>query len=90
MSADLHVGQQVICINDDFPPSWPAAKPFRGQAYTIRDIIMADEEKIFLRLEEIMLPICDQKFVEGAFGAVRFRPCKPTNIEVLAQMLECV
>jgi hypothetical protein len=91
MSADFHIGQQVVCINDEFPPSWPAARPFKGQVYTIRDIVIPpDEGKVFLRLEEIILPMCALRFVEGAFGSVRFRACKPTNIGVFTRMLECV
>ena len=82
----FHVGQQIVCIND-IGPSLPAghAHPVRGCVYTIRDIIDCGD-RVCLTLEEIVNPI-RRSGRELCFKSRRFRPVKPTSIEVFHQLL---
>lgn len=89
----LQVGQQVVCINDDFSPCpyWRRAIrawPRLGMVYTIRG----------LREVQDLLGLCffeivnahahfGEGYVEAAFNGRNFRPVKRTSIEIFERLL---
>jgi hypothetical protein len=89
----LHVGQQVVCINDAFSPCeyWRAALsafPRLHGIYTIRHMREA-HGLLGLCFHEIVSPPAEfsEGFVEPAFNSKNFRPAKPTRIAVFARLL---
>ena len=89
----LHVGQQVVCINDVFAPCpyWRAAVsafPKLNGIYTIRHMREA-HGLIGLCFYEIVSPLAEfsEGFVEPAFNSRNFRPVKPTSIAVFKKLL---
>lgn len=95
----FHVGQRVVCVDDDFGPHSSHPKlsgvhwPQRGAVYTIRamDFIAASYgEGTVLWFHEITNPVVkfrDLPPMEVAFVAKFFRPVKTTSIEIFRQML---
>lgn len=84
----FHVGQKVVCIDDEWiedgiriiPPG--ERSPFRNSMYTIRSI--HDLDGCYLRLEEIVNPECEPND-EVCFEACAFRPV--TDISIFTSML---
>jgi hypothetical protein len=96
MAVNFHVGQQVVCVDDDYTnhPAWVVVpnRPVRGSVYTIREVCEVTYETgpdIGLRLIEVVnAPICWRDGVaEHAFHRQRFRPLRKTSIEVFERML---
>src|SRR5439155_19203500 len=90
---DLHVGQQVVCINDVFSPCayWRArvsAFPVLHGIYTIRSMREA-HGLIGLCFYEIRSPRDHfaEGYVEPAFNSRNFRPVKHTSISVFEKLL---
>jgi hypothetical protein len=89
----LHVGHQVICVNDVFSPcpAWRAAVtsfPVLRGIYTIRHIREA-HGLIGLCFHEIVSPRRDfaEGYVEPAFNSKNFRPVTRTSIESFKSLL---
>jgi hypothetical protein len=89
----LHVGQQVVCVNDAFSPCayWRravSALPRLGMVYTIRHIREA-HGLIGLCFFEIVSPHAHfaEGYVEPAFNSKNFRPVRRTSIAVFEQTL---
>jgi hypothetical protein len=89
----LHVGQQVVCINDAFSPCeyWRAALsafPRLHGIYTIRHMREA-RGLLGLCFDEIVSPPQDfsEGFVEPAFNSKNSRPVKPTSIVAFERLL---
>jgi hypothetical protein len=89
----LHVGQQVVCINDVFSPCqyWRralTALPKLHTIYTIRHIREA-HGLIGLCFYEIVSPRAhfSEGHVEPAFNSKNFRPVKRTSIDVFEELL---
>ncbi len=89
----FHIGQQVVCINDEFSPDphWRRTVrtfPFLHGIYTIREI----------HVEPPLVGFCFYEFgnprswfgigyAEPAFNCRNFRPVKKTNIEAFEKLL---
>lgn len=76
----FHIGQEVICVNDDFTNSFKLSDekfPVKGSIYHIRDIEDVHGE-IGLRLEELVNPqrtgFGSKEPWECCFKSARFRP----------------
>jgi hypothetical protein len=89
----LHVGQQVVCINDTFSPCeyWRAAVqslPVLHGIYTIRHMREA-HGLLGLCFYEIRSPHAhfSEGYVEPAFNSQKFRPVKRTSIEIFEKLL---
>lgn len=89
----FHVGQMVVCVNDNPSNSYhnpPLAMPRAGQIYTIRSL--SDENS--LTVEEIFnsprwVKAEDGRIIwdEPHFWNNRFRPVRATSIDVFTSML---
>lgn len=89
----FEIGQLIICVNDQKNPkyTWTHPKPdcfvVKNQIYEIREIIIDPPPPcrydVGLRLVEIVRPDGD-----CPFNATRFRPLKPTNIDIFTKMLK--
>jgi hypothetical protein len=89
----FHIGQQVVCINDEFSPCpyWRravSAFPKLHMIYTIRDIREA-HGLLGLCFYEIVSRRAQfaEGYVEPAFNSKNFRPVKHTSIEVFEKLL---
>ncbi len=89
----LHIGQQVVCVNDVFSscPYWRralTALPKLHMVYTIRHMREA-HDLLGLCFYEIVSPPAQfsEGFVEPAFNSKNFRPVKRTSIEVFEKFL---
>jgi hypothetical protein len=87
----FHVGQLVICINDNFEIRYPVCGyPIRNGIYTIRALVVTPWGP-GLHLYEIQNPQMFFKydiFDELAFKEKRFRPvAKKTDISVFTKLL---
>ncbi|MFG1388842.1 hypothetical protein [Xanthobacter versatilis] len=79
----FHVGQQVICIDDNWGSDGhniPIDAPKKGMVYSVREVIfnVPFPSGHFFDLEEVRC---------GLWDAEQFRPVKPTSIEVFRQLL---
>jgi hypothetical protein len=90
---DLHVGQQVVCINGVFSPCeyWRqrvSAFPVLQGIYTIRSMREV-HDLIGLCFYEIRSPHAHfaEGYVEPAFNSKNFRPVRRTSIEVFERLL---
>ena len=85
----FHVGQDVVCIQDDWTTKNGEKCPQRGFIYRIRDLTCFDNIDA-LRLEELVnAPIhYDQCFGGCSFVATFFRPVKHTNIDSIAEAMK--
>lgn len=95
----FHVGQLVLCADDDFDPNqirrWPGVTfPRRGVVYTVRDAFVEPRftprpHDLFLRLVEIVNKPQETYIgpYETMFGANRFRPLDDSRLEVFRQLL---
>jgi hypothetical protein len=96
----FHVGQKVVCVNDQ---AWPRAYgytpklPKCGVIYTIRAIIDCrawgyDEDGLLLaeivNPKRIHVTRFRPRLSEVKFRMSRFRPVRTTNIDVFLKMLE--
>jgi hypothetical protein len=93
LAMSLHVGHQVICMNDAFSPCpvWRAAVtafPVLHGIYTIRHMREA-HGLIGFCFHEIVSPRRDfaESYVEPAFNSKNFRPVTRTSIEDLKRLL---
>jgi hypothetical protein len=85
--SEFHVGQEVVCVDDDLHPEWPANRgasdwvgwPLRvGQHYLIAGMGISDCGNE---------PTLDLKGVTyGPLAARRFRPIKPDSIAIFREM----
>ena len=96
----FHIGQQVICVNDQFStdPSWRERVrtfPRLNAIYTIRDIVEGVGRQrglIGFCFYEIVNPVATSRLHENerwepAFNSKNFRPVKPTSIEIFKELL---
>lgn len=83
----FHVGQKVVCVNDD--PSWKGMPTglTKGVVYTIDALVEYPYEGIGVQLVEISLP--DNEHHWPAFHPRRFRPVieRKTDISIFTRML---
>ncbi len=89
MSTLFHPGQNVVCINGKPIPECNNQfldRLCEGHVYTVRDIVDYSICEIGLRLEEIVLPRNPLSGREWTFAARRFKPCKPTSIDVFTRI----
>ncbi len=91
--AMFHVGQKVVCVNDDFPEwtdfhkSMFPHRPCKGEVYTVRAIVPhIYEGGMHLLLEEIRN--VELFAYEPPFGRYRFRPVRETSIECFRALLK--
>jgi hypothetical protein len=89
----FHVGQQVVCVNDNFStdPRWRqtvSVFPVRNSVYTIREIHVEAPLTGFC-FHEIVNPRTwfAAGYGEPAFNSRNFRPVKATNIDVFEKLL---
>jgi hypothetical protein len=87
----FHVGQLVVCVDDD---NWLLPIPHRPEAkriYTIRAIVEGihpiDGRGPGLLLDEIINPTVKGTGVEYNFDPRRFRPLRKTSISIFTAML---
>ncbi len=97
----FHIGQQVICVDDQFSsdPYWRStvrAFPKLKTIYTIREIIEGygrQQGLIGFCLHEIVSPPAlfiakdGWPLLEPAFNSKNFRPIRSTNIEIFKKLL---
>jgi hypothetical protein len=85
----FHVGQLVVCVDDDFPTSraFGFDAPKKGEICTIRSIDPNGE--MSFTFEEIRNPPFDfdEGFTEVEFLADHFRPIAKTSISIFTAML---
>lgn len=88
----FHVGQRVACIDATtrlvvLPEN--CTLPTKGGVYHVRGGYRNPgwNDQYILLLEEIVNPICRAWGLEYGFCSSRFRPVKPTSIEVFHQLL---
>lgn len=88
---EFEVGQLVVCVNDKFEHRQYGEKlPTLYNIYTIREICEWKDGQLAFRLKEIVNKkhdYCDIGIDEMWFYAFRFRPVKPTNIDLFKSML---
>ncbi len=100
---DWHVGMKVVCVGYEghtrsaewwkqWREYWGIACPQRGEVYTIREMRMALDGHLRVRVDEIVNPIIS--FTDGPdqepwFHALSFRPVhtKKTDISIFTAML---
>jgi hypothetical protein len=84
--SNFHVGQQVVCVDDQWDDDDQVERPVRGRVYTIRSIIGSLD---CLQLVEISNrpKRYREGYAECAFFSRRFRPLRKTSIEVFERML---
>jgi hypothetical protein len=89
----FHVGQQVVCVNDQFSQreDWRATVrsfPKLHGIYTIREIFEY-EPLIGFTFVEISNPCAhfSKGYHEPAFNSMNFRPVRKTSIDVLRKLL---
>jgi hypothetical protein len=97
MECKFHVGQKVVCVNDNFELGFANQIniPEKGVVYTVRDIELATgvagQKAIIVRLEEVVNPVLDwdNGRMEVGFFPSRFRPLitRKTDISVFTAML---
>jgi len=90
----LHVGQQVVCVNDGFSPCpyWRravSALPKLGMVYTVRHIREAHGliGLCFFEIESTHAHF-SEGYVEPAFNSKNFRPVRRTSIAVFEEILQ--
>src|SRR6266576_254813 len=86
------VGQQVICIEDDwniYENEERVNFPKKGNIYTIRSMEMMYGVELGLTFVEIVNPIAiyDDGLGEAVFAAYCFRPIVETSIDVFIAIL---
>ncbi len=87
---DWHVGQLIICVNDDFPDD--AGKlfsrlPRKGEVFTIRQVgVCPVMNALGIRVEEI-IGVMTVYGIEQGFFASRFRPARKTSLESFTAIL---
>ena len=90
----MHVGQQVVCIDDDNQHDDPTHKDVLcGCVYTIRWI--GPDKCRYTKVINLCVRLIgiDRSSLDGVdtpFRATRFRPVKETSIDVFLRMLEPV
>ena len=91
----FEVGQLVACVDDSGFEPCDAPFPSRGAIYTIRGTDMSWQEGTpVVYLEEIIRPPdpanAETNFPGGEIGfyARRFRPVRPTSIEIFRRAVE--
>ena len=90
----MEIGQRVVCVPLVGPLKGPiCCKLQTGRVYTIRDIDRRAEWRHgepTIRLEEIVNDVILTVFGwwERGYTPRRFRPVKPTSIEIFERMLQ--
>ena len=98
MTCHFHVGQKVVCINDEFVGECfedVPHLPLKGAVYTVRSIELmtaaSGEQSPIIRLVEIVNPVMPWEIGEVEIGFVpnRFRPVtkRKTDISQFQAML---
>jgi hypothetical protein len=92
---EFSVGQRVVCV--DTKPGKDTGAPVllaylrEGSIYTVRSLEAFPGQEDFptLRLEEVICPTIKTSHGpwEIGFAPTRFRPVRPTSIEVFREML---
>lgn len=99
MSVEFHVGAQVVCLDDVYHNGEAGDRLEKGRIYTIRKVDPAhpfiDDNFVLVKLPGLWLEeahrvipainVGDPK--DAAWGAVRFRPVRKTDISVFTAML---
>lgn len=93
---NFEIGQQVVCVRDDWMPSHgylPPNLPVKDQVYTIRGMFEAPwmfEQELWLLFEELYNPSWYPPAMsmsgEPGFCSDRFRPVRKTSIEDLKKL----
>ena len=92
----MKVGDQIICINDNFHPlqldSIPS-RPVKDRIYTIRDMRYYDElDKTGVLLVEIVNPPTVKRLLLGicepSFNITRFSPIQKKKVSLVEQVEE--
>ena len=90
MICNFHVGQRVICIDDDWERLSLIFYPVSGSVYTVR-AILPDDEGGSLLLEELVNAehVFSEGLFEPDFDATMFRAVvtRPTSIEIFTKIL---
>ncbi len=94
----FEIGQQVVCINDDWtkiPISLlkiEGSLPFKNQILTIKDIkkFPKHNDALGLSFNEIYVSWKSVYSGEGFWNATHFRPVKKTDISIFTEMLNKV
>ncbi len=88
MTPGFEVGKQVVCIRNGKNKAEGETDAVVGEVYTIRKIV-SFAAGVGLYLEEIINPPvwCTDGLIERGLWIERFRPVKPTSIEVFNQLL---
>lgn len=100
---DWYVGMNVVCVGCEGTPKpkgfwrqwqrdWGVKRPQRGEVYTLRDMRMASDGHLRIRVEEIVNPVIE--FIDAPpqepwfFGAA-FRPVqsRKADISIFTAML---
>jgi hypothetical protein len=93
------IDQLIVCVDDKFQPhrkTFVPNLPQRGQIYSIRDILVRDDDGPAFHLHEIVNAPRhfrvkgEIQFCEAAFYAWRFRPLKSTDISIFTEILNTV
>ena len=95
----FHVGQRVVCVNDEWQDWWPhyeywwPHKPIKGHIYTIRavryDPIRKGDGVLLYEIHNPERLWGDGNTGEGGFMAYKFRPLteRKTDISVFKRIL---
>lgn len=85
----FHVGQEVVCIRENWRVHGSVAAPRLNCKYTIREITVGVDGKEGLRLQEIVNPRC-VRFLHGRleecephFWSSHFRPLQKRSMQAL-------
>lgn len=87
----FHIGQKVVCVDDEWDSKDGEIEPVMNHVYTVRDLGDGDEEFPCIRLVEIVNPpvfyTCDG-MAECSWADDQFRPLeeKPDSIELFREI----
>lgn len=95
MSADWHVGMQVVCVREDWRPFCGETCPVKGAVYTVREVVYdSSHSETTLVLEEIHNAPHVYRGYEGrrecGFRCSKFRPVRRTDISSFEALLSPV
>lgn len=79
--------EQVMCIRDDVPPaSYNGETAFKGQIYTIRDVVDYPGETPGYRFYEICCGPVTAEHDEACYESDFFTPIRDENLEIFRAM----
>jgi hypothetical protein len=81
----FHIGQQVVCVD-----ALGAPQLVKGDIYTVTLVLPVEVSVwrgVICEMGGLLLEEAEPSFGDVGFATPRFRPVKPTSIEVFRQLL---